>query len=234
MNTAKKTLSFLIVFAMILVMFNVVFFAVPFPKTGAAWVEYAFSLLAIIGGAGISYYAFSKGGVLKSKVYGFPVFRMGYIYAAVQLIYGLAICIAGFFAEIPAWIPLVVSVIILGLSAIGVIAADSARDVIEEQEEQVRAATKPMQTFRLDMQYIADSCKDETLKKKLNSLSEKFRYSDPVSCDELKEQEEKLRCEVSELSKLVNSDTEKAAVLADKIALCLADRNRRCKELKGN
>lgn len=232
MKTDKKTLSILIVFAMILVMFNVVFFAVPFPKTGAAWVEYAFSMLAIIGGAGISYYAFGKDGDLRSKVYGFPVFRMGYIYAAVQLIFGLAVCIVGFFAEVPVWIPLVVSVIILGLSAIGVIAADSARDVIEAQEEQVRAATKPMQTFRLDMQYIADSCKDEALKKKLNSLSEKFRYSDPVSCDELKEQEERLRSEVSELEALVNSDTEKAAALAEKIELHLADRNRRCKELK--
>lgn len=232
MKTDKKTLSILIVFAMILVMFNVVFFAVPFPKTGAAWVEYAFSMLAIIGGAGITYYAFGKGGDLRSKVYGFPVFRMGYIYAAVQLIFGLAVCIVGFFAEVPVWIPLVVSVIILGLSAIGVIAADSARDVIEAQEEQVRAATKTMQTFRLDMQYIADSCKDEALKKKLNSLSEKFRYSDPVSCDELKEQEERLRSEVSELEALVNADTEKAAALAEKIELHLADRNRRCKELK--
>lgn len=232
MKTDKKTLSFLIVFAVILVMYNVVFFAVPFPKTGAAWAEYAFSMLAIIGGAGISYYAFSKGGNLKSKVYGFPVFRMGYIYAAVQLIFGIAICIIGFFADVPMWIPLVVSVIILGLSAIGVIAADSARDVIEAQEEQVRTATKPMQTFRLDMQYIADSCKDERLKIKLNSLSEKFRYSDPVSCDELKEQEEKLRSEVSELEALVNADTEKAAELAEKAELHLADRNRRCKELK--
>ena len=82
------------------------------------------------------------------------------------------------------------------------------------------------------MQYIADSCKDETLKKKLNSLSEKFRYSDPVSCDELKELEERLRTEVSELEALANTDTEKAAELAEKIILHLADRNRRCKELK--
>lgn len=232
MKTDKKTLSFLIVFAIILVLYNVIFFAVPFPKTGAAWVEYVFSMLAIIGGAGITYYAFGKGGELKSKVYGFPVFRMGYIYAAVQLILGLVICIIGFFADVPVWIPLVVSVLILGLSAIGVIAADAARDVIEEQEEQTARTTKPMQTFRLDMQYIADSCKDETLKKKLNSLSEKFRYSDPVSSDELKEQEEKLRAEVSELESLANTDIAKANELVDTITLHLADRNRRCKELK--
>ena len=33
MKTDKKTLSFLIVFAIIFVMYNVIFFAVPFPKT---------------------------------------------------------------------------------------------------------------------------------------------------------------------------------------------------------
>lgn len=232
MKSDKKTLSFLIVFAIILVLYNVIFFAVPFPKTGAAWVEYVFSLLAIVGGAGITYYAFGKGGELKSKVYGFPVFRIGYIYAIVQLILGLVICIIGFFADVPVWIPLVASVLILGLSAIGVIAADATRDVIEEQEEQVVRAIKSMQTFRLDMQYIADSCKDETLKKRLNSLSEKFRYSDPVSCDELKEQEERLRTEVSELETLANTDAAKATELVDTITLHLADRNRRCKELK--
>lgn len=232
MKTDKKTLSFMIVFAIIFVLYNVIFFAVPFPKTGAAWVEYVFSLLAIIGGAGITYYAFGKGGELKSKVYGFPIFRIGYIYAIVQLILGLVVCIIGFFADVPVWIPLVASVLILGLSAIGVIAADATRDVIEELEEQVARVTKQMQTFRLDMQYIADSCKDEALKKQLNSLSEKFRYSDPVSCDELKEQEERLRAEVSELEQLANTDTAKATELVDTITLHLADRNRRCKELK--
>ena len=98
-----------------------------------------------------------------------------------------------------------------------------------------KAVNRDGRSLRLcdeDKAMLADSCKDETLKKKLNSLSEKFRYSDPVSCDELKELEERLRTEVSELEALANTDTAKATELVYTIALHLADRNRRCKELK--
>jgi len=228
----KKTKSAFLVYAIILAVYLVLFFAIPFTKGVAAWISFAFTIVAIVGGAGITYYAFPKGDDLKSKLYGFPVFSIGFIYSAVQFVFGLIICIVGSFVDVTAWIAVLVSVLIMALSAVGIIATDNIRDIITEQEQQTVVATKTMITFKLDMQYIVDVCKDVALKKQLEKLSEKFRYSDPVSCDELTEIEDRLKSEVKELEALVNADIAAAIVKTQSIEILLADRNRRCKEYK--
>lgn len=227
----KKTKSLLAVYAIILVMFCVLYLVVPFPKTGAYWVEFVFSLIAVIGGCGISWYAFNNDGI-KSKIYGFPVFNLGFAYMAVQLVFGIVIAAVGFAVNVPVWITVVVSALMLGLAAIGIIGADNARDIIEEQENRDEIATKAMKTFRLDIQYIVDLCDDIELKKSLEKLAEQFKYSDPVSSDELTDIEDNLQREVKNLAALVNSDGELAAKKISEIEVLLADRNRRCKEMK--
>lgn len=228
----KKVKSSFLVYAIILFVYLVLFLAIPFPKGAAAWVCFAFTIITVLAGAGITYYAFSKGNDLRSKVYGFPVFRIGVIYCAVQLIVGVVICVVGSFVDVPAWIAVVVSVIILALSAIGVVAADNTRDIITEQEAQTAASIKKMNTFKLDIQYVVETCTDDELKKQLQKLAEKFKYSDPVSSEELADIETQLETEVKALSELVSSDIPSAKSKAQSIEILLADRNRRCKEYK--
>lgn len=226
----NKKMRFLIaVYAIILIAFCVLYLVVPFPKSGAYWIEFAFSVIAICAGCGVSYYALKNDGL---KVYGFPMLNIGFGYTAVQLVFGFVIAIVGFFANVPIWITVVVSVLILALSAIGFIGTDNARDIVEEQEVRDETATKAMKTFRLDTQYIADLCSDAELKKQLEKLAEKFKYSDPVSSDELSDIEDNLRREVKNLAALVNTDNEQAAKKIGEVEMLLADRNRRCKELK--
>lgn len=227
----KKMKSLAAVYAIILVAFCILYLVVPFPKSGAYWVELAFSVIAVCAGCGVSWYALKNDG-LKSKVYGFPMLNIGFGYTAVQLIFGFAVAIIGFFANVPIWIAVVVSVLILALSAIGFIGADNARDIVEEQENRDEIAIKTMKAFRLDIQYIVDACGDAKLKKQLEKLADKFKYSDPVSSDELSDVEDNLRREVKNLAALVNTDAEQAAKKIGEVEMLLADRNRRCKELK--
>lgn len=227
----KKMTSLIAVYAIILVAFCILYLVIPFPKTGAYWIEFVFSIIAVCAGCGIGWYSLKNDG-LKSKVYGFPILNIGIAYMAVQLIFTVVIAIVGFFAVVPLWIPIAVSVLILALSAIGFIGADNARDIIEEQENRDEIATKSMKMFRLDIQYIVDLCEDTKLKTPLEKLAEQFKYSDPVSGDELYDIEENLQREVKNLAALVNSDKELAAKKISEITVLLADRNRRCKELK--
>lgn len=227
----KKTKSFLTVGAILLVLYCVLYLLIPFPKTAAYWIEFAFSLIAVIAGFAICQYAVKNDGI-KSKFYGFPLLRIGMLYITVQLILSFVVAVIGFFADIPVWIPIVLSVIILGVSAIGAIGIDTARDIIEEQERHDEAVTKTMRTFRLDTRYIVDLCNDPELKKSLEKLAEKFKYSDPVSNEALVDVEEKLKQEVKALEEAVNTDKELAKKKIDNITVLLADRNRRCKEYK--
>lgn len=227
----KKTKSLLVVYAIILVVFCVLYLVIPFPKTGAYWLEFVFSIIAVCAGCGVSFYALKNDG-LKSKVYGFPMLNIGIGYTVVQLIFGFIIAVVGFFTAVPIWIPIVASILILAICAIGFIGADNARDIIVEQEKRDVIATKAMKTFRLDVQYIVDSCNDAELKKRVEQLADKFKYSDPVSSDELSDIEENLRLEVKNLAVLVNTDREQAEKKIGEIDMLLADRNRRCKEFK--
>lgn len=218
--------------AIILILYIAVFFIVPFPKNACAWTEFAFSIVSVFIGSASVIYSVNKGSDLRSKVYGFPVARTGYFYALTQIIFSLIICSLGFAVDVPVWIALLISVLILGAALIGMIGADTAADIISAQDNAVEAVTRPVRTFRLNMQHIADTCSDKQLKSKLERLSDEFRYSDPVSNDELYDIEEKLRNEVEQLEKIVNTDTVQASELADRISIDLYDRNRLCKDSK--
>lgn len=228
----KKFTSAAVVYGIIFVIWTVIFFAVPFPKIAASVIAYIFSVISIAASFGISYIAFKDTAELKSKVYGFPIFKIGAVYCGLQIIFTLIIAIIGIFVKVPVWITFVFSVVIMGLAAIGVISADNARDIVEAQDEEVKMATRTVKYFRLDIAAIVDLCKDAQLKKQLEKLSEQFKYSDPVSSESLEEIEERITFEIDELRHIVNSDVQKAAEKAAEISSLLADRNRRCKAEK--
>ncbi len=232
MKNNKKGISFLAVYAIVLVLYNVIFFVIPFPKNASAFIEYGASLLAIVLGAVITYIAFSKGDTVKSKVYGFPIFRLGMYYSAVQLVFGLAVCITGFWVEVPIYVSVTVSVLILGLSLIGVIGADNVRDVIERQEVSDAAAIQNISALISDMKGISEQSTDPALKARLQKLYEQFRYSDPVSSSATLELEAKLREEIAALKGSVSSDDSAAAKKAEEIERLLEERNRICKSSK--
>lgn len=228
---SKKMASLLAVYAIVLTTFCMMYFVIPFPKSGAAWVMFAFSIIAIIGGCGISWYAFKNEG-LRSKIYGFPVFRVGFIYTMTQLICSIIIMYVGIHMTVPTWIAVAVSIVLLAFAGIGTIYTDNVRDYITGRYSATQTSVKQMKMFHLDMQYIVNSCSDPELKKPLEKLADDFRYSDPVSSNALSEIEENLQTQVKKLATLVNTDKEAAKAQITEVSNLLADRNRWCKELK--
>jgi hypothetical protein len=230
MSKSKK--SVIAVYAIVFVVFNVLYFAIPFNKTASTWVCYGASLLSIILGYGITEYAFKNTDTLQSKVYGFPVFRIGYIYFAVQTVFSIIMFGINAYKEVPAWVAVVFSVLILAGALIGVIATDNTRDVIEKQEQQDRAKTKAITYFKLDVDNLVDMCSDGELKKRIEKLADTLKYSDPVSADELRALENQISNEIASLGTLINTNPDYAKEKVTHIENLLADRNRRCKALK--
>lgn len=228
----KKMTSVLAVYAIVLIMYSVVFFVIPFEKTATMWATYIFAVLALIAGPGIVLLAFQKGETLKSKVYGFPILRLGVLYAVIQLVFSIIVCLINSFVDVPVWIVIVISILGMGCVAIGLIAADNTRDVIEQQEAETEQQIKTSKQFRIDIDGIVDLCEDDKVKAQLMKLSEEIRYSDPISAPELEELEAKILDELEQLREIVADDAETAILKTKKIAGLVADRNRRCKLLK--
>ena len=232
-NLNKKTKSVIAVYGIILFVYLLAFLLIPFPKRSSSWISFAFTIISIAASLFICRIAFKDDKPLASRVYGVPVFRVGVIYAVVQFTVGLIVCIVSAFVTVPAWIPLMIGVIFLAACIIGVIATDNTRDVVEKLDKDVRETTKRVTYFRLDIDSIADSCKEPEVKDELRKLGEAFRYSDPVSSEFTADSEEKICEELEALKQLVKEGD--AAAVKEKIVCVkdlLAERNRICKANK--
>ena len=226
---SKNKLRFYIVLAILFVVLSVIAFVLPFQKTATFWLSYAFAAIAIA----VQIYAYPKafdGPTVKSKFYGFPLARVSTIYLIAQLALSLLFVIVGKFVQVPSWIPVVLYVILVGVFAIGFIAADSMKEEVERQDTVHKARVDTMRALQSKSVFIASQCDDSETKKALNKLAESFRFSDPVSSDALNDIEASLNALVDELqSAVLEKDNAAAKTLCTKVEAMLADRNRMCK-----
>ncbi len=230
----KNTIKNLIIFAVVLVLYNVISFAIPFKHTPTFWGAYIFGMVSVILQIGVVLLAANGAETLRKKVYAFPVFRMGIIYLAVQLGVSLVFSVAANFIEnFPGWIIYVVSVIILGVFIVLVLLTDTAKDEIIKLEEEEERQTVQIKTFRINIDSIMRRVDDKDLLKLLEKLSDTAKYSDPVSCEELYAIESEITDKIGELGSTIQiGDISYAKVLAGQIIDLFEDRNAQCKMYK--
>ena len=233
MNMNKKNKSIIAVYGILAFIYLIAFVIIPFPKNAASWISFAFTLISFVLSLGITLYAFGKEDELTSKFYGFPIFKIAYIYPLVQFAVGLLICIIASFVAVPYWVALILSLIILSVSAIGVIATDNARDIIEENEAEIERVTKATKLFNLNVSSVLDLCTEPSVKKELEKLAESFRFSDPVSSDATEEIENTIMEKLENLKLDISSSSvdENIAKITE-LKNLLSERNRICKALK--
>ena len=233
MKLGKKSKLFIAIYAILLVVYIIAFLIIPFNKIAASWISFAFTIIAIAGSLLIFNFAFNAKETLVSKIYGYPIFRVGAVYALAQLSLGIIICIIAAFIAVPYWVALLLSIILLGSTAIGVIVTDNTRDLVEHVDEATVADTENITHFQIDIAGIVDCCEDGAWKAELKKLDEAFRFSDPVSSAHTKESEEKLGILLDELKVFIdNNNSDEAVAHIKKISNALAERNRICKATK--
>lgn len=229
MNKKQKQAAAILLITVIV--FSLVVFFIPFRKGAAFWIAYISELLAIALQIPIFKLAYDNADDLKSRVLGFPVFRVGYIYLAVQTIASVILfALGGIFKSFPAWIAVIVCVIILSAAIICSIAADIARDEVVRIETAQHADTSFIKEMRVKSQNILNRTSNASLKKQLETLAESFRFSDPVSSENLKSYEEKIAAKFSVLEEYVSAnDIDRATKLCNELKQLLSDRNAACK-----
>ena len=226
MKLEKNQIRGIAALAAILVVYNVLAFVIPFRKNGCFWAAWAFGLLAILIAVPALMLAFKNGKELKSRVFGVPVARVAVLYVVAQLVvtaifWGLA------FINCPAWIPVVVSVVLFALAVLGVVVTDSARDEVERQDKAVKESTASMHALYLSASAAADRCADPELRKTVAKLAEDLQYADPVSNEATREAENTLRNCLLEIEAAIDAeDTARAKELCVSMQRALTDRNR--------
>jgi hypothetical protein len=212
----------------ILIVFSVIAFVVPFSNTTVFWVSYVMGVLSLLVLGYTLFSMFGKEKTVQSKFYGFPIARIAWVYCITQLALSLLFMILA--DKVPTWLPVVIYVILFAAAAIGLIGADAVRDEIVRQDEKLKTDISCMTTLRSIVYPLADQCADPNAKKALQKLAEDFRYSDPVSSEALKPVESELQILVSELQTAVSSrNVTQIMSLCSRISNVLTERNRLCK-----
>lgn len=220
----KDTIRGIVALAVVLVLYILVAFLIPFVHTATFWVSFVFTLIAFAVVAAAIYIAFIKNPNAKSRFYGFPIARIGVIYGAVQLIAGIIFMALAAYA--PVWLAVLVYAIALGAAVIGLVSAEAVVSEIHVQDDKLKKNVALMRALQSKVNQMAGQSEEKAIK----ALADEFRYSDPVSGDALAEIERDLAAVVDELqSAYVDGDGEAVDKLCRKASAVLAERNRLCK-----
>lgn len=232
----KKTFNYYcICWFIALAVFNVIAFVTPneiagvSKFTGAFWVGYIFITLAFIGQLGCAYKAF-KAENLKKMFYNIPLISVSYIGLATMLVVG-TICMSVPF--IPYWVGIIACLLVLAFSAISVIKATVASDVVNEIDEKIKVQTQFIKLLTADAEHLMTSCKTAELKAEAKKVYEAIRYSDPMSNEVLADIEGQIQSEFSFFSQAIKSeDLDLAKSVAGGLIDLIDNRNKKCKVLK--
>lgn len=220
----KDTMRGIIGLGVLLLLYILVAFLIPFVHTAVFWVSFVFTLIAFAVVAASMYIAFVKNPDARSRFYGFPLARIGAIYGLVQLIAGFVFMALAQWA--PVWAAFLVYAIALGAAVIGLVSAEAVVSEIHAQDDKLKKDVSLMRSLQSKVNQMAAQSENADIK----ALADEFRYSDPVSNAAIADAEADLAAAMDELqSAYVDGDSEAVAKLCRKASALLAERNRLCK-----
>lgn len=206
----------------IFIFFNVIAFVIPTDFTRTFWVAYCFTVLTFAIQLCIWIAFFEKNPNATSRFYRIPVLSVCNRYSFFQII---AFLIFKFLPVIPLWVAVVVNVIILVAALIGFITLSSAADYIAS----VDAKVSFIKSLQADVELIMDDVGDPDAKKNLVELTEKIRFSDPMSDGTLSALESEIAQNVEAMK---GKDANDIVSLSNVAIKLLEERNKKCKLLK--
>ena len=230
----KKTFkSYLIIWVILLVLFNVIAFVSPgwiaYDKySGSFWVGYAFIMVSFIGQLVCAMKAF-RAENLQKLFYSVPLITISYTGLIVSFVVG-GLCML--LSPLPYWIAAVAGVIVLVITAIAVIKADTAAELVAEVDEKIKAKTLFIKSLTVDAESLLAKAQDEETKAVCRKVYEAVRYSDPVSNEALSGVEGEIALKMAALTQAVADNDVAVKALATELLVLVEDRNKRCKLLK--
>ena len=225
----KKAFKFYaMIWAICFALFNVLIFVVPHTLDIVFWIGYIFITLTFIGQLACAHVAF-KAENLKKLFYNIPLISISYIGLIVMLVVGgLTMAIP----NLPNWIGIIVCLLALGFTAISVIKAAAAAEIVSAVDDKIATETAFIKTITVDAQNLMNRANAPMLKEQCKKVYEALRYSDPMSNVALADVEQRIKEEFGALTDAVIADDLDATEISVKeMKALIAERNSKCKML---
>lgn len=228
----KNFKYYIAAWAVLAVIFNVIAFVTPAAAgaskfDGAFWSGYVLIMLALIGQLVCAYFAFKA----KSKEQLFlklPLVTISYSALILSFVVGAACMLI---PNLPNWVGIVICALILGFTAISVIKASAAAELVHEMDTRVKEKTAFIRVMTVEAENLMARAQTDETKAMCKKVYEALRYSDPMSSEALSGTEAEISKEFTAFAAAVKNG-ENAADLADELIALIGDRNRMCKVMK--
>lgn len=193
-------------------------------------VTYLFTIVAYASMLIIIWKVCGKDNNLKDIYIGLPILCEGAVYLVVQSVLSLILMIL---PDKLIMVSIIVQLLLLAIYWVLVLTAISARNAIVNIDNKIRRKRNYLEMMKIEVETIRMEEIDEDIKKALAELSEKIRFSDPMSSPELENLENEimekvmiLESEYKNLSKEAKEEQIKS--ISNKVNV----RNMKCKMLK--
>ncbi|HOO25664.1 MAG TPA: hypothetical protein PKW24_03560, partial [Clostridiales bacterium] len=195
---------------------------------GAFWVGFVFINLAFIGQLAVAFFAF-KAKNLERFFLNISLIRISYSGLIAMLIVGVA---AMLIPNLPPWLGALLCLIVLAFTAVAVVKAGTAADIVEEVGQKVKEQTFFIKSLTVDAQTLVNSVKTPQSKALAQKIYEAIRYSDPMSSDALSADDGKIALAFENFSKALKDDSGESQELSEELLVLIKARNEKCKLLK--
>ena len=232
----KKTFGFFaVIWALLLAIFNVIVFVTPSEAGGmtkfggAFWSGYVFITLAFIGQLVVAYHAFNAKNI-ENFFYNVSLIRISWTGLILILVFG-SLCMV--IPNLPNWVGIILCFTIMGFTAIAVVKASMATDLVTATDEKIKVQTFFIKSLTVDAEGLLARAQSDDIKAECKKVYEAIRYSDPMSNDALATTESQITLKFAELADAVSSDDAEAVKKAAReVCILVDDRNKKCRLLK--
>jgi hypothetical protein len=224
----KNFKFYLIVWILLLAIFNVAVFVSPAEMAGynkfggAFWGGYIGITLAFFGQLAASFFAFRSKN-LQKFFYKIPMIRISWTGLILTLIFGV---LAMVIPNLPNWVGIILCFAILAFYAISLVKANTAAELVDEIDDKIKVQTFFIKSLTVDAEMAMAKAKTEEEKALAKKVYEAVRYSDPMSHEGLADVETRIGLAFNAFAAAINTET------ADEVLNALQERNSKCKILK--
>lgn len=181
------------IFVVVLIVFHLLVFTIIQNKGTSFWINYGFALFAFLIQPIIWEVTLGRNTSLKSKFLGFPILYVGGAYFGIQMILFIVLALI---PKVSPWLALVINTIATGIALIFLAAVEIGRTEVSRIDEKVSQKRFFIEELQTEVEMLAMSQTEASLKNTLEELAEKIRFSDPMSSSLLSTIEEDLRMKV--------------------------------------
>ena len=171
---------------------------VPTELNKTFWIAYGFTLVMFIIEGTIWVGFFQNNQNLTSRFYKIPVLTVCNIYLIVQVILFLIFKIS---PSIPSWITITMNLILMAASIIGFITLGGATEYVTDVDKKVQSKVSYIRNLHVEAELLSKDISNADIKKMVEEVAEKIRFSDPMSDDTLWELEQQITENISAMKR---------------------------------